>query len=419
MTRDPQTRPSSDAVPPCRRYELIPAAVFLFILPFTHTVALRLLCLAVASLTALYCASRRPRPSLPLRLPLLFWAGIALLSVIWSIEPSYSVGEFRNEVGYAMLAFLAFFYLTESESEWRFWQLTLTLSAVVIALFAVYYYTHYHTWITTERIGDRNAYSTYIVLIMPLLLLAAVRSKGLTRIFVLASIPLALITGYLTLNRIMWAAMTAEFAIFGSLVFLKALLPPRKRLAGILGLVASCVLLSTAFVLSSYEKSGGAAESVEAMKHYTEQDPRVEIWLYATKQIAQRPLTGYGFGRGILRHQFTQHFNTALHWHAHNMLLNYALEAGIFGVLGLLGLFFAMVWTFWKLFKTECADVWPIGVFGLTLLAGLAIKTATDDILVRDNALLFWSLIGMALGLAQHRLRVNSGEAACSVNGAA
>ena len=386
--------------PSLSRYALIPAAIFLFILPFTQTVALRLFCLTIAFVTTLYYAYRGPRPSLPLKLPLLFWAGISFLSVAWSIEPNYSAGEFKNEVGYTLLAFLSFFYLTRSESDWRFWRLALTLSTVVISLFAFYYYAHYGTWITTGRVGDRNAYSTYVVLIMPFLLLAATQSQGITRIFVWVSILLALTSGYLTLNRNMWITLTIEFVIFGSLYLRKSSLPGRKRTLGVLVIVALCALLSALFVSTSYVKSGQALSS-EALNQYTEQDPRVQIWLYVKERITQRPLTGYGFGRGILRKEFREHFNNILYWHAHNMLLNYALEAGIFGMAALLGLFVAMAWTFWKLYRSKCSDAWSLGIFGLTLLAGLAMKSATDDILIRDNALLFWSLVGMALGLGQ------------------
>ncbi|TPW13346.1 MAG: hypothetical protein FD130_1589, partial [Halothiobacillaceae bacterium] len=55
-----------------KRYVLLaPAVLFLFILPFTHTVALRLTCLALAFGVTLYSWYRDNPPALPLKLPLL------------------------------------------------------------------------------------------------------------------------------------------------------------------------------------------------------------------------------------------------------------------------------------------------------------------------------------------------------------
>jgi hypothetical protein len=43
----------------------------------------------------------------------------------------------------------------------------------------------------------------------------------------------------------------------------------------------------------------------------------------------------------------------------------------------------------------------PLGMMGLALLAGFIVKNFTDDFLHRHNALVFWSLNAMLLGLAR------------------
>ena len=119
---------------------LLPAGVFLFSLPFAHTVAVRLLCLAIASVTTAVSWYLRPPPPVPCKLPILLWAVICALSVTWSIEPAYSAGELWNEVGYTMLSFLTFFYFTRSESDWRLWRRIVITSFVTISIYAIYNY---------------------------------------------------------------------------------------------------------------------------------------------------------------------------------------------------------------------------------------------------------------------------------------
>ena len=47
----------------------------------------------------------------------------------------------------------------------------------------------------------------------------------------------------------------------------------------------------------------------------------------------------------------------------------------------------------------------PLGIVGLTLLAGFVVKNLTDDFLHRHSALLFWAMNAMLLGLAQRARR--------------
>ena len=92
------------------RYSLTlwPASIFLFILPFTHSVALRLSSLAIAAAITFITWRTRPTPPIPFKLPLLLWAGMALLSLSWALDPAYTLGEIKNEIGYTCWLFLRF-----------------------------------------------------------------------------------------------------------------------------------------------------------------------------------------------------------------------------------------------------------------------------------------------------------------------
>jgi hypothetical protein len=47
----------------------------------------------------------------------------------------------------------------------------------------------------------------------------------------------------------------------------------------------------------------------------------------------------------------------------------------------------------------------PLGMMGLAMLAGFVVKNLTDDFVYRHNALVFWAVNGMLLGLSSRRGR--------------
>jgi O-antigen ligase len=201
----------------------------------------------------------------------------------------------------------------------------------------------------------------------------------------------------------MWVTLMIEATVFVFLYLRKTAKSGRNAntwswvIAG-----AVCSLFLALFLIVSHVKGRTEGVSVAQIEQSFSYDLRPKIWSYALQRIRERPLKGYGYGRGILRADFRSHLNNRGAWHAHNVILNYMLEAGPLGVLALLGLFVALLREFWKLYRSEHRSAWQCGACALALLLGVASKAMTDDILVRDNALLFWSQIGMILGLARH-----------------
>ncbi len=397
-------------------WQLAPAGVFLFILPFTHTVALRLTCLSLAALAAVYAAWHQQRPKLPCKWPLVFWAVVCIASLAWSIDPAYSEKELRNEVGYALVAFLSFFYLTRDARTWRVWQVAIVASCAMASLAAIAHLLQSPIWPDDGLIGGRNEYSTYVVLAVPFLGLSLAQgvARSRWRVLVIVVAVLAMVSGYFTLNRTMWLALLVELLALASLYGARSRRPGRSKLVGAALVALACLVLAAAFIGASHTKSGVAAIDADALEQTVKRDLRWPIWTYAIERIEQRPLLGYGYGRGILRDDFRAHLQNVSAWHAHSVILNYALEAGVPGVAALLVLALGLWRAFWKLYREAPAEIWTVGAFGLALLLGAAAKTATDDIVVRENALLFWSLAGMSLGYARHRLAAGAGSVAAT-----
>ena len=390
-----------------RAYTAIPGCIFLFILPFAHTVALRLICLFALAAMVTYLWRHDPPPSLPFKLPMASWAAVCWLSLAWSIEPSYSLGELVNEVGYSILTFFTFFYLTQTDVEWRRWRYAIIASFVAISVYAISNYLAYDDWVTTTRVGDRNTFSTFVVLVTPFLLLTISQPEisATGRVLAWLGLPIAAIGGYCTGNRIMWPALMVATLVFYLLHFRKLPVRGKRRAARIVGLGAVSVILLALFLSVASFRTGAPGAGLSEVETALAHNPRPQIWSYAKERILERPLSGYGYGRGILRQDFTTRFGNERIWHAHNGALNYVIEVGPFGLAALLWLTVAIGLEFWRTYGSDDRRSWQIGAFGLSLMAGLLIKTMTDDILVRDNALLFWASVGMTLGLARGVLR--------------
>src|SRR5712691_11157614 len=98
---------------------LLPFIVFLFILPFPGAVALRLTYLAAACLMVVMSWRRLAPPPFPCKWAIALWAGVAIASLHFAVDPSYSLGEIRSVVGYALMVFVAFFAWTRDEKRLR------------------------------------------------------------------------------------------------------------------------------------------------------------------------------------------------------------------------------------------------------------------------------------------------------------
>ena len=149
---------------------------------------------------------------------------------------------------------------------------------------------------------------------------------------------------------------------------------------------------------SRTEKLQGTEREAEAR---LERDPRLAIWRFSADRVAEAPWIGHGFGRGILRHEIragtVPGVDNPLYGHAHNTVVNVALQGGIAG----LALFAWLVAAVVRELAAGLREAPPrrhVAVLGLVLVAGFALRNMTDDFLVRHNAVLAWALAGALLG---------------------
>lgn len=387
---------------------LIPFFVLLAILPFPGTVALRLLCLAAAFTYVAYRWKRLAVPPLPCKPALAAWVLLALVSLSYAVDPAYSLGEIKNELGYAMMAFVAFFAISIDERRMKAMLLALAAGAFVLCAGALASQFGLDHWDQAGRYGGTGAFAGYALAVAPALALLGFyfRDARLRRLS-LALLGLLLLTGFFCLQRVIWPVLFLQAAVV-LLLYRKAL-----RLSG---LRAAAALIALALIASAVLALTQTTRYAEGSPPHTSMsnDDRRAFWPRVAGRIMEHPWSGAGFGRGVMNKAYPELIppeNTML-WHAHNVVLNYGLSMGVPGMLALLLLIAALLREYARFWRSDDPGLRMIGACGMALVLGVFSRNMANDMFVRDAALLFWALNGMLLGLGRRQLAARPRESA-------
>ena len=153
------------------------AVLFLAAVLFSHTVALRLILLALGLVAATVLAVRQ-RDSIQLLpqiwLPLVLCAGWALLSLAWSQEPERTARELRSEVGHTAAALWLCFVAGQARGAPRIMLPAFAAAAAAVCGTALYTYfaLGWERYSSGWHSGPGNFSSTLLVL-MPCALMTA------------------------------------------------------------------------------------------------------------------------------------------------------------------------------------------------------------------------------------------------------
>jgi len=370
-------------------------ALLLFVLPFAHMTALRSIGLLGAFVTALVVWYRHPVPPLPLKGPLAAWALVAALSLAVAVDPAYSFREMRSDVGYSIAVFFAFFVLTRDAGALRFWRGVTAACTAAISLYAIVIYLRAGHW----QVGYQNAlgeFATFLTTILPLLLTGlagGLAEKSRTGKAVIAGvIALGLAAGTLGQSRALWVVAAAIFVVAALLWWLKE----SRRRRRVLVLVAAVVAI--AGVIASQVSARRGTELLDT-------GSRMPIYEFAAANFLQQPLAGSGFGREANRHAYRRQFPDGRVLHSHDLVLSYAEQMGLWGVLALAWLLAAPAWLFWRCWRSAHPLLPALGACGLALLAGVVLKNLTDMFFTGHLLWLFWAHAGMLLGAAARLAR--------------
>jgi O-antigen ligase len=373
---------------------LLPFAVFLFILPFPGTVALRLLTLATGLIVCAWTWRKEGIAQVPAKTPILLWGGCALFSLATAIDPAYSLGEIKNEIGYAMAAYLGFITLTRTRADAVVFVKALILGSLVLAASALweYFSSDAAVWNEGGLAGGSGSYSTYLLTLLPALLWAGSTLRHKHRWSLISGlIALQLAVAVLAGQRAFWLVFALQALL--ALYLLRArgfitISAPRLRAIGMAAIVLSALAIA------------GAAAKRDTIAWM--QDPRLTTWPAVAARILEHPLAGKGFGRETMKKAYPDLLSREYPavWHAHNLFLNYGLSMGMPGMIAILLLFFALLRKFWRLSRAGDRVIAMAGICGVLLVVGVVARNLANDFFQRDLALLFWAIAGMLLGYA-------------------
>ncbi len=409
MVTGPQTAGDSrpEAGPTGADRVLVAASTaFLLVAPFAASAGLRGAAL-VAGGGALLAQSRASIDALR-RVPTDFgiaalaWAALALASAAWSVDRAYTWGELHAEVLYGAAAFTIFFVAAmRRPAAWPLWWLATVLGAALAFAGALLQDVLPFAISRHAVDGGPGPYSTQLVLVAPMLLALAWRRPagipGGPAAFA-AGLAFLALAAWTTGNRMVWIAFAVQLAV--ACACARRVNGTRGTRARVAFLVVGA-LVAAAFAASLLERSELFFHHADRVAVTLERDLRPRIWAAAWQAFHDAPWLGHGFGREVLAPLF-EPLAPPGHprlQHAHNMFIDTALELGVAGLAALAALLLALARRYRALLSD--AALAPLGAIGLALLAGFVVKNLTDDFFYRHNALVFWALNGLLLGMAR------------------
>lgn len=382
--------------------QVLPFMMFLFILPFPDGVEVRLGCLAAVCLIVVISWRRLAPPALPCRSTIALWAGVVIASLMVAVDPAYSLGEIKNEVGYALMVFVAFFAWTRDEKQLRLAGLAVSAGFAVISGSALLGADLRNgEWPADAYYGDVGGVSNYLVTVGPVLALTAavVGRRHARKWLALLGLPFVAVA-LLSAQRALWPAIGVQAAL--ACVWLwqvrdGGVSSVRLARAGVILLA----LVGAGVYVSDRYRTGGDPESPVAMG----KDLRPHVWKKVGEEILAHPLTGAGFGRAVMGKAYPAlpPADSKVFWHPHNLVFNYGISAGVPGMVAVLALFAALAWRFWRLAVRGDRLTRLTGLAGAAMVAGVLARNMANDFFVRDGALLFWALAGVLFGYALRR----------------
>jgi O-antigen ligase len=376
------------------------AAFFLSSVLFSHTVALRLFLLLLGAGLAIATIARERQAArlVPaIWLPFALWAAWAALSLTWSVEPERSAKELQNEVGYAALALWVCYVGAQARDAVRIIMPVVAAAAVLACAVAFYNFWLGALAYNLGWHGGSGNFSSALLTLMPCVLAAgwyawrAGWRRGIRTAMALLAV-LFLLAAYTTQNRTIWIGLALELLIFGALFVAREPVLANARAKAVAAGVAIAIVAGGAVMTLRVQADREATGA-----HSMQNDPRLGIWPRVVKHIEQNPWTGYGFGRGLLRGALPGETKDELAWHAHNLFLDVTLQLGIPGLVLLLALVAATLREGLRFAFDRNDAAAACGIALIAVTVGMCVRNMTDMLLIRQNALLYWGVVGVLL----------------------
>ncbi|HZZ95360.1 MAG TPA: O-antigen ligase family protein [Usitatibacter sp.] len=389
------------------RLRSVAAAAFLFLAPFPASAGWRLFALLVAAAALVAQAVRAYPSALPPRLPRAVaitaaaWIAICVISLAWSENARYTLGELQGEILYGALAFAVFYAGTREPRDVHIAVRVLLAGALLLGFFEWLRFALPDVRYAPRYEAIQGYFSTHLVMVAALLtFLAWPRPLGLAAprgVLILVAIGLVL-AGAATENRMLWFAVAAG-ALVAYAAYRHAF--PSSPAALRAWLAGFAVIVLFAFASWWHKAETYYPQAADAAAAVTF-DQRPLIWRSALSLAVQKPVLGHGYGREIVGDAIEKLLVAGgldlPFRHGHNVFIDAVLQVGVAGLAIFVALLASLALTYARALRRP--DLAPVGIAGLALLAGYVVKNLTDDFHHRPDSMVFWALQGLLLSLA-------------------
>ena len=409
-------RPTTDDTVTLRML-CISLGVLLAILPLAHVTALRNVLVGITAGLALLQFRFGPWRSVPGFVPWLVWLAFALGSISWSALPYVSFQSFRTDQFYPFVIFLVNFVLMRylggrlaaviGTAAGTLMCLTTMLAALISGydLNADEPAAGTLGWLAWKA-GDTTDSSTYVAFMaVPLFLILTTSRRRWRRWAAAVWLVVFGAIGFMSESRTLVASLFVSFA--GFLIVL-GILQGRLHLKSVVSIVLLGVIVSAASleVISRTRLPASQTNGHSAALQMIMSDPRPAIWAAYFDLTGKAPWFGVGLGRTVPSRTYhlqddgeLKQIDAHAPTHAHNVFLDLVLQVGLVGLA-------IWIWLHVEILRLtlmrarEGGDrekAWAAAAVALVL--AMLVKNSTNDLIVYGNAILFWALLGIMLGL--------------------
>ena len=374
----------------------------IFILPFAHTMTLRLLAIFIPAflwlLDIIITKDFKIKRSI-LDLPVLFLLVWGLLSTLLSVDIKYSFKEYRGDMLIGFLLLYSSINNIEERTVERILDL-LVVSAVVVSIYGILEYKGLIGQMESPgRVDsvtpDYNYFSTYLILVLPILFYRFYMGSAKMRVIYFSVTLIAAIALILTFTRAAWIAAFAEIIFFGIFINRKILI-----------ILFAVVIIGSIIMNFKHKIPITASESLKTQIAHPAHsyNDRIDLWRFGIVHLKDRAVFGFGYGRANFAKVYPEFFKRSiLLFHTHNTFLNISLELGIPGLIALLWLFWVILKTLWKDWKDKLNENRILSFAIFVSVVGFLVRIQFDHLLVDEMALMLWLLVGMGFAISKRK----------------
>ncbi len=376
--------------------------VLIFILPFAHTMTLRLVAIFIPVLFWLLDTIINRRLAFKrtaLDIPVLFLLLWGLFSTIFSVDFKYSLKEYRGDM---VTGFLLLFSSINNIGKNKVERIidALMIGVVIVCLYGVLEYFGIAGQMKMKGRADSVApdpqyFSAYIILVLPVILYRLRMAVGSIKYLYLLIASLVLVSLGLSFTKGAWIVGFIELAIWGLFIDRKVLV-----------VLSAVVVLGIAGLSLT---SGHRLSEKGLLEQYRDSDSiRIRLWKFGIIHLKDSPIFGIGYGRKNFATVYPEFFKKDIqHFHTHNTFLNIGLELGIPGLIALIWLFWAILKSLWKDWRDRLNENRILSFAIFVSVVGFLVRIELDHLLVDEMALMLWLLVGMGFAISnQWRYRI-------------